>query len=98
MQGLGEYIDEHDPNPNPNPNPNPPTHPRVQGLGEYIDEHDAVLRINDGPAGPAHDVGEKTTHRIMNRNKSIKACCNGAAAAALTPGTTLILWHPTDQV
>lgn len=68
-----------------------------QGLGEYIDEHDAVLRINDGPQGSPHDVGEKTTHRIYNRNKSIKMCCNEQAAAALAPGTMILLWHPTDQ-
>ena len=68
-----------------------------QGLGEYIDEHDAVLRINDGPQGSPQDVGERTTHRIYNRNKSIKACCNDEAAAALAPGTMILLWHPTDQ-
>ncbi|XP_032071989.1 beta-galactoside alpha-2,6-sialyltransferase 1-like [Thamnophis elegans] len=64
------------------------------GLGNEIDSHHAVLRFNGAPtAGYEHDVGTKTTLRLVNSQLMVSPNHNFLDEQLYAEGT-LVAWDP----
>ncbi|XP_045609247.1 beta-galactoside alpha-2,6-sialyltransferase 1-like isoform X2 [Procambarus clarkii] len=65
-------------------------------LGNFIDSHDAVIRFNHAPTeGFQHDVGSRTTLRIVNSQVVTKPMFD-FWGSPLYSGTALLVWDPSN--